>query len=393
MSLSLLRYTAIGVLLARSLAPLSAEDEPVKRPTLDVTAKIPLLKVGEYQMVRKRFAPAVVADGDYIYIIGGIDDHRNLLGSIERFDTRTGRSEEFAMLKVARFWHRAVLANGKIYVLGGRSEHAPNGSESVPAVTAVEVLRSSSPEARINAKVEANRAAVSGATANWSPSDDPITDFENSVEILDLASRQISWGPKLPDARDQFACAVVDQQLFVLGGRHRHGNGSSISNTTLVLNLASGQWIAGIPMPTARVTDAVVVTGPFIVVPGGYDGQNARTEVEAFNPSTQTWATVPPLCRATSAQTSAFLGHYLFLFGDYEHPNEILAYDLATKRSETFTLQYHRARHGAAAVHDGKIYVFGGRERKEVEPIDTIQVFAPPPKKSTVASAAPATTE
>jgi len=68
--------------------------------------------------------------------------------------------------------------------------------------------------------------------------------------------------------------------------------------------------------------------------------------------------------------------HHLFLFGDYDSPERLLAYNLKTRQSETFTLGYTAARHTAAVVADGQIYVIGGRVDRATDPIRAIQVFA-----------------
>ena len=122
--------------------------------------------------------------------------------------------------------------------------------------------------------------------------------------------------------------------------------------------------------------DGVLTDGRVIVVPGGFDGRQARAEVEVFNPGDNLWRILPPLCRPTSANSSVFLDHYLFLFGDFATPGEWLAYDLKKKSSETFALQYTPARQTAAVVHEGKIYIIGGRASNISNPLRTIQVFA-----------------
>jgi hypothetical protein len=134
-------------------------------------------------------------------------------------------------------------------------------------------------------------------------------------------------------------------------------------------------------MPTPRSSsDAAIVTGPFIVLPGGYDGSLALDKVEAYNPRENKWIILPPLCRDSSAHATVFFGRYLFLFGNYAAPEELIAYDLSTKTSQAFTLQYTPARHTAAVALGDKIYVIGGKPYKYSVPLDSIQVFKLRPK-------------
>jgi hypothetical protein len=140
-----------------------------------------------------------------------------------------------------------------------------------------------------------------------------------------------------------------------------------------ILDLATQRWSAGPPMPTSRVAFGTVVTG-VIVVPGGYNGRRSLNVVEAFNPRQQVWHTLPPLSQSTSASSLVFLDRYLFMFGDFDALDQITAYDLKAKTSETYTLRYSSARHTAAVEHEGKIYVVGGKLAFP-SALDYIQVY------------------
>ena len=129
-------------------------------------------------------------------------------------------------------------------------------------------------------------------------------------------------------------------------------------------------------MPGSRATDGVLVDGGFIVVAGGYNGFITSDAVYSFELRSGTWRTNTPLCRSMSAHSVAFLGSYLYLFGDYTAPELLLAYNLRTKASETFTLGYTPTRHTAVVVAEGRIYVIGGRADKKLAPLRAIQVFA-----------------
>jgi hypothetical protein len=202
---------------------------------------------------------------------------------------------------------------------------------------------------------------------------------EPLMEVIDVATRQVTTLANPPDTRIQTGCAVIGDELYVLGGRRIYHQRFSWTNTVQIYSFTTGRWRDGVPMPTPRGTEVAVVDGPFILAPGGYDGTRALDTVEAFNPRNQTWITLPALCRESSAHAVVFLGHDLFLFGDYEAPGELIAYDLMAKKSQAFTLQYTPARHAAAVAVGGKVYVIGGKPYKFTAPLDAIQVFAPPP--------------
>jgi hypothetical protein len=180
----------------------------------------------------------------------------------------------------------------------------------------------------------------------------------------------------MPDARVQFACVILGGKIYVLGGKRPGPRMPVHTNDVRVFDLKSGKWSKSEAMPGAFDTTATIVDPGLIVVAGGYDGDRPRPEVTVYNPGDKLWRTLPPLHRGVSAHSLVFLGHYLFLFGDYLSPGELVAYDLIAKKSESFTLDYKKARHTAAVVHEGKVYVVGGRVVTDAESVDYIQVYA-----------------
>jgi hypothetical protein len=323
-----------------------------------VTTSVPLVKVAEYRMREARRSSAAVAHGDYIYIIGGTDNGLVPLDSVERLNLRTGVSEDFARLGVARSGHRAVVVGDTIYVLGG----------AAAGVATESALPSASLDRRT---VKDTRTQLDALTATTQSSR-----LEDSVELIDLKTRKVSNGITLPRPRRHFACVLLGEKIYVIGGHTPWGTTTAWVNTMDVFDLKTRRWLPGEPMPGARAAPATLIDGPFIIVPGGYNGRGKLDAVNYFNTRDTTWRTLPPLCRPTSAASLAFLGHHLFLFGDFDAPDELLAYDLVSKHSETFTLQYKPARSTTAVVHKGKIYVIGGEIAPYPTALDLIQVFA-----------------
>lgn len=330
-------------LLAPVLTPwasLRAQTEPelLALPRVAVSADVPLVKIGEHRMRVARYAPAAVAVGDFIYIVAGQTGTDDIIASIERFDLRTNTSEHFADLQLGRIYHGAVAIGGKIYVLGG----SVSGRSFV-----------------------VRHEVINGVTP------------DDSVETVDLASRSVGPGPRMPAPRSQFACEAHDGRIYLFGGKTEGRNSRyAITNTVAVLDVATGKWSVATPMPTPRQPAAAVVDGGFFIVAGGFNGTRALDVVEVYDPRRDAWGTLPPLVTPRSAHSIVFMGEHLFLFGDYGAPDELLAYNLRSKRSEVFTLGYTPERHTAAVRYGDKIYVIGGKQHRDSQPSDLIQVFA-----------------
>ena len=372
-------------------------DPPVVLPKVKVPANVPLVKVAEFTMPEERYQPAAVSSGDFIYIIGGSTEDGSLLDSVLRFNVRTGKFEEFAQLRIARRGHHAAIIEGRLYVLGGYSVQGLTTGSAVAtqALTMNGAAPGKSPfdvtvtprhdlfnEAANNPNIPPSPEAMDRAMrtlAMVGSSISQVIEFkalEESMEVIDLATRKVSFAPEMPEPRARFACVARGGKIFVVGGQrpYRHVE-TARTNTTLLFDPATAKWTVGVPMPTPRETEGVLVDGGVVVVAGGYNGLVPLSQVEVFNPKDGIWRILPPLCRPTSAHSMVFLDHYLFLFGDYASPGELLAYDLEKKQSEVFTLQYIPSRHTAAVVNDGKIYVIGGRASSATDVLNYIQVF------------------
>ena len=358
---------ALGLcILASARAAPSAEPpgEVLQLPAVKVTETAPLQKQAEFQLREARYGAAAVSLGDYIYVIGGSNDRGTPLDSVERFDPRTGRSEEFARLKVARRQHRAVVVDGKIYVLGG-SSYVP----AVPVDAEGHALDDPD-EGSTGAGVErAGSFMVPPRHISTNP-------LEFTVEVIDPATRSVTFAPSMPMAKARFSCATIGGLIYVIGGIRQRGDYLVTTNTTEVFDPRTGHWAAGVNMPTPRQSDAAAV-GDFIVVAGGRLRRSELSTVESYFPAGKVWRRLPALAETANPSSVVFLGHQLYLFG-VAGGKRIVTYDLVAKVSRVYPLAYEYAQYAATVVHDGKIFLLGGAAIEGQIALSSIQVFAPP---------------
>lgn len=303
-----------------------------------------LTKVADYHLKTERFGAAAVAEGNYVYVIGG-KNTGGILSDIERFNVRTHEITKLTDALMPRHHHGAALVGNKIYVFGGLGYTLPEAS---PA--------------------------------------------EETVEIYDIESGKITHGATMPKPRAYFATAAWDGKIFVLGGVSGDFRAPKQTNRTAIYDPAANAWSDGIPMPTVRETRAAIVTNDGIIVLGGYRGPNVTSglkTVEGFVPKTNQWLSLPDLDRPVSAHSAAFLENVIYLFGNFDSADEILAYDLATHTSRVFKNGFTAASQSTAVALNGLIYVIGGTgggRRQLTDRIvkDDIQVFALSGKAATM---------
>lgn len=213
----------------------------------------------------------------------------------------------------ARFGNAAVTLNGRIYSLGG----TPFGGPPM-------------------ANVDEYQAATGPFGQNQ------------------------TWTPKapLPSARENLAAAVINGQIYVVGGTVP---GPAATASLLVSDLNVNSWTAKAPMPTPRSgLSAAALNGILYVAGGGNFNGGSSTTFEAYDPATDTWTTLAPMSTPRrNAAMVAVEGAILVIAGDTTNM-AVEAYNPATDTwSPRASLPQLRQGSGAAVVA-GLTYLVGG---------------------------------
>lgn len=160
-----------------------------------------------------------------------------------------------------------------------------------------------------------------------------------------------------------------------------------VGGILLVLMAGAGQaqdrgWTLRAEMPTARAEVAAAVLDGQVYVVGGRDRKGQVLDrVERFDPATERWdAEVPPLRRARYNAAAVVLAGRLFVLGGRDRDGEVIddveAYDPGENRWRRVD-DLEEAREGhAAVVHNGRLYVFGGSDGRE-NILSSIEVYDP----------------
>jgi N-acetylneuraminic acid mutarotase len=183
----------------------------------------------------------------------------------------------------------------------------------------------------------------------------------------------------MPTARHGLAAARLGARIFAVGGLKA---GVAIA-TLQVYNPTTNHWLTKAPMPTAR-GDLMAVAGSDgkLYAIGGWNSYNSfndqipLTTVEAYNPSTNTWATMAPMPTPRYKLAGAILNGKIYAIGGVaENTGDLTnleAYDIASNTwsplaplpSSTDSCHPGLNVNGraalAAAAQIGKIYAIGG---------------------------------
>lgn len=291
----------------------------------------------------------------------------------------------------------ADVLDGRIYVGGGipevEAEFTDQFTAYDPAEDAWSVL-APVPERRHHLSIAAAGSKIyafggfSGTIPDWVAHD--------AMYVYAPESDSWSEGVAMTVARAESVTAVVDDKIYVIGGRiGRTPDADSFfeyadTKLTEVFDPEAGRWSRLADAPTARNSQAAVVIDGKVYVVGGRQNQLDRdgnpllvgiNALEVYDPATDSWEGKAALPLGYAGIAAAALDGKLYVFGGEQwFPEEAVSdrawvYDPKTDRWAAVT-GMTRARHGLAAASVGsEIFLFGGAISPGVAAVDQNQAF------------------
>jgi N-acetylneuraminic acid mutarotase len=245
-------------------------------------------------------AAATVAEGK-VYVLGG-----RVAGGNQPADTvleygSSGSWETRKPLPEGRESGAAVCIDGRIFVAGGRSRSAVLARLDIYDPK-TDTWTSGSPMStpRYNhaaAAVGGKLYILGGAFFNPAGNAQELS----SVEVYDPVADAWTLGPALPKPLQDAAVAVVKDRIYVIGGESA---GTPDSAAVMILDTAKSRWLIGAPLHEARDGMGAAVIDGRIYVTGGYDGVVRSDAVEVYDPEAHSWSKAGSLVHGRSHHAS-----------------------------------------------------------------------------------------
>jgi len=219
----------------------------------------------------RRSSHSAVVHDEKIYVFGGENENGEALGDFLEYNTETDTWANLTTTHApsARRSHTAVLHNDKMYVFGGR------------------------PDKEVNDLYE-----YDFNTSIWTKVDD-------------------NGDPAKPDPRQGHTAVVYNGKMYVLGGHNGPSDNTVYYKDLRAYDFAANTWLILHEAPCGFVLyhTAVVIDGKMYVLGGLDENETPRTEVWAFDFSTQNWIQKNDSPLSTVSTTAVVFNHKMHMLG------------------------------------------------------------------------------
>jgi N-acetylneuraminic acid mutarotase len=323
-----------------AMVVIAASSFPVRR----AIGQLPAALNAAAQQITQRHEHGYVRVGNRFYLVGGRG-----IKPVDIFDPATNTWTKGAATPVEMHHFQALVFDNKIYVVGAMTGAYPKE----PPLSHVYVYDpaadawSQGPEIPVGRRRGGAGAVVYNGEIYLVAG---ITNghYDGHVAWTDAFNPRTGQWRQLPDApraRDHFHGAIIDDKVYVAGGRRSSAATGQTFLLTVpevdVFDLKTRQWTtlpvaSNIPTPRAGAA-AVVMNGKLIVLGGESAQPLAHDSVEQFDPATGRWTALQPLSMG---------------------------------------------RHATQGVlHDGRIYLASGSRTRGATEVDTQEVYSPAPMR------------
>jgi N-acetylneuraminic acid mutarotase len=222
------------------------------------------------------------------------------------------------------------------------------------------------PEEEYTAVVANDRLYLLGGNRGNRP------EWPRHVLEYDLAADRWSTKKPVPFPGDHMAAAALGGKVYVFGGQAEAGL-KQLLNTTWEYDPAADSWRPLAPMPTARTAAGAVDAGGRLYVVGGNVAGGATVGVmEMYDPATNRWEGRPTMPTARNHPAVGAIGGKIYVIGGRlaapniggfvaSNTDVVEEYDTATATWRALNkMPTARSGHGFT-THQGRVYVIGGR--------------------------------
>ncbi|GAB3221898.1 kelch repeat-containing protein [Algoriphagus aestuariicola] len=266
-----------------------------------------------------RHENSFVECGGKLYSLGGRGER-----PVEEYDPKTNTWTKVADAPMEISHFQAVSYDGEIWVIGALTGGYPH---ETPIPNAL-IFNPKTKSWREGPKLPENRHRGSAGVFVRNNKiymvcgiqDGHWDGFVPWFDELDPKTGKWTTLPDAPRARDHISAAMVDDRLYLAGGRTSNAKNNRVIDTTIkevdYYDFKTGAWATiDTGIPTERAGNSNLGIGHFLVVMNGESGVQvpAHAEVEVLDTRTNTWSKLPNLLQGRHGTGAAFLDGKIYV--------------------------------------------------------------------------------
>ncbi len=220
-----------------------------------------------------------------------------------------------------------------------------------------------------------------------------LTAGNNALDVVLTPADKGEWGTRagLLVANSEFALAEANGKIYVLGG---YPASRVSSRTVQVYDIAGNSWQLGpqLPQPNNHGM-AAAVNGKIYLIGGqitdDQQGESAVATVYELDPSKGEWVAKAPMPTARSGGVAVMHDGKIYVAGGrVPRGNDFAVYDPAANQWEVLPNLPSQRNHITGAAINGRIHIVGGRLGNGLSPLksDANEVFNPQTRTWTTAA-------
>ncbi|MDI9578457.1 MAG: kelch repeat-containing protein [Thermoproteota archaeon] len=236
--------------------------------------------------MRKSFTLLLIA----LFLISGVVIGNTVSGAIPDMDTWVSKEP----MPTARTYLGAAEVNGKIYAIGGFTDL--NNTEEYDPTTDTWTIKAAMPTPRFGFAIVVYQSKIycmGGLTGRGWPFASSVT---GAIEVYDPTTNAWEIKKPMPTARAHLEACVINDQIYVIGGRT--GGPNSAVSTNQIYDPTSEIWETKKPMPYPVASFSSTVVGNKIYVLGGQDDSDGPKNLDVtqiYDSTTDSWSIGTPM--------------------------------------------------------------------------------------------------
>ncbi|MEM7658363.1 MAG: galactose oxidase [Bacteroidota bacterium] len=266
----------------------------------------------------KRHEAAFVKVGEKFVLLGGRG-----IRPVSIYDTQTQSWSEGAAPPVEIHHFQPVVLGEKVLIMGAFNGGYPDETP-LPVIYQYDLA---SDRWSIGDSIPADRRRGAAGVVVFQDKVYLVSGIQNGhmsghvpwLDEYDPATDTWSQLPDAPRSRDHFQAIVMENQMYLLGGRRSNAPDSVFANPVGevdVYDFASQSWrTIAEPLPTLRAGNFVTSIGEEILVLGGESEfqELAHNEVEALHTQQETWRSLSPMLQGRHGTGAVWHRGHLFV--------------------------------------------------------------------------------